>query len=230
MPELVVTCEHGGPRVPPRFRALFAGNRRLLDSHRGYDAGALDLARHLARQLAAPLIFSTVTRLLADLNRSETNRHVWSDITRALPPAEKRLILDTHYHPYRSRVEETVRERLRAGSQVVHLSVHSFTPVLRGRRRPTDVGLLYDPARDKERTWCQDVRRCLRSDQPDLRVHMNRPYQGRADGLTTCLRATFPPSRYLGIELEINQRLLSAARRFPAPLQTEIIRAVATVL
>ena len=61
---LLVTCEHGGNRVPKRYRRLFAGWESVLASHRGYDPGALTLARELARAFDAPLVASTVTRLL----------------------------------------------------------------------------------------------------------------------------------------------------------------------
>ena len=67
---LVVTCEHGGNRIPAPYRDLFHAHDALLDSHLGYDLGALNLARALAKAFAAPLVASTVSRLLVDLNRS----------------------------------------------------------------------------------------------------------------------------------------------------------------
>jgi len=38
---LVLTCEHGGNRVPAAYRALFEGAEALLATHAGYDIGAL---------------------------------------------------------------------------------------------------------------------------------------------------------------------------------------------
>ena len=66
----VITCEHGGNRIPAPYRDLFHTHQALLDSHRGYDPGALIMARALATAFAAPLVTSTVSRLLVDLNRS----------------------------------------------------------------------------------------------------------------------------------------------------------------
>jgi hypothetical protein len=43
---------------------------------------------------------------------------------------------------------------------------------------------------------------------PELRVRYNYPYRGNTDGLGTWLRNRHPASRYLGIEIEINQRLV----------------------
>ena len=48
-PALLLTCEHGGNRIPPRYRTLFQGHRRLLESHRGYDRGALAVAILMSR-------------------------------------------------------------------------------------------------------------------------------------------------------------------------------------
>ena len=67
---LVITCEHGGNRIPVPYRDLFRGQQRQLASHRGYDPGALVMGRALAAAFAAPLVVSTVSRLLVDLNRS----------------------------------------------------------------------------------------------------------------------------------------------------------------
>jgi hypothetical protein len=41
-----------------------------------------------------------------------------------------------------------------------------------------------------------------------LRVRRNYPYAGKGDGLTRHLRRRFPPREYVGIELEVNQRIV----------------------
>lgn len=43
---------------------------------------------------------------------------------------------------------------------------------------------------------------------PQLIIHLNRPYRGNADGFTESLRQIYSEKNYLGIELEINQKLL----------------------
>src|SRR5437764_832924 len=53
--------------------------------------------------------------------------------------------------------------------------------------------------------WRISWRAALQRRTP-LKVRRNYPYAGRNDGLTTAFRRRFPASRYLGIELEINQR------------------------
>src|SRR4029434_4503487 len=82
---LVITCEHGGNRIPAPYRELFHDRQALLDSHRGYDPGALIMARALATAFAAPLVVTSVSRLLVDLNRSVGHPRLHSDETRNTP-------------------------------------------------------------------------------------------------------------------------------------------------
>jgi predicted N-formylglutamate amidohydrolase len=215
-PAIVVTCEHGGHRVPAAYETLFegAGAREALASHRGWDAGALPLARRLARHLDAELHVSTVTRLLVDLNRSAHNSRVLSAWTRALPAGERRVLLRRHHAPHRSAVDASVAAALAGAGRVLHLGVHTFTPALDGNVRRADVALLYDPVRGAERALCAAWAGALAAALPGLAVRRNQPYHGASDGLTTWLRGRHGEA-YLGIELEVNQRLMGASNRFP---------------
>ncbi len=103
---------------------------------------------------------------------------------------------------------------MKRGERALHISVHSFTPVLRGVRRSADIGLLYDSRRILEKELVKSWLWTLSLESPH-RVRRNYPYLGRSDGFTTALRRQFPAARYLGIELEINQRLLTSAAQEP---------------
>jgi predicted N-formylglutamate amidohydrolase len=223
---LLVTCEHAGNRVPEPYRSLFRHQDALLNSHRGWDPGALRLARHLARVTGAPLRFTTVTRLLADANRSPGHGTVFSELTRDLPEEERRRLLTRYHRPYRSRVIRTIRKWLDGGVGVLHLSVHSFAPVLDGVSRTVDVGVLYDPDRDEEAAlagaFVEELERCL----SHLRIGRNVPYHGTADGLTTALRRLLDDPRYLGIELEVSQALTSG----PEPARDRTVQGVGEAL
>jgi predicted N-formylglutamate amidohydrolase len=204
--ELILTCEHGGNRVPRRYRAAFAGWERRLASHRGYDVGALQYARDFARAFRAPLLYSTTSRLLVELNRSLGHPQLFSARTRRLAPNERQHLVERYYLPYRRAVEARIRSALQRGRRVVHLSCHSFTPRLGAVLRKADIGVLFDPGRAGEAALCGAWRRALLACEPRLRVRRNYPYRGSADGLTTSLRRRFPEGRYLGIELEVSQK------------------------
>ena len=206
----LVTCEHGGKQIPASCRSLFHGYEALLKTHRGYDPGALLMAQELARSFAAPLVTSTVSRLLVDLNRSLGHPQLFSKATRHLPASRRTQIIEQHYLPYRQRVEHLVRQFVTLGRRVVHISSHSFTPVLDGKVRRADVGLLYDPGRDGEVELCARWKTLLAAGAPKLRVRRNYPYAGKGDGLTSYLRRRFTSDAYVGIELEVNQGIVLA--------------------
>ena len=223
--ELVLSCEHGGNLVPQGYADLFDGSSKVLSSHRGYDKGALEFARYVSRNFSLPLIFSETTRLLVDLNRSLHHRKLFSEYTLDCSTDLKAQILKEHYHPYRNRVINAIEFARSNKKHSIHLSFHSFTPVLEGRRRNADIGLLYDPSRPREKAFCRQFKYDLTA-LSEFTVRLNYPYRGTADGLTTALRKKYSPGLYSGIEIEINQKyadnsnaLISMAEQFCAALK-----------
>lgn len=204
---LFISCEHGGNRVPDTYRKLFKGQQALLESHRGYDIGILPFAERMATHFDVPLLSATVSRLIVDLNRSVGSRTLFSELTCNLPKKERQTILQHYHRPYWQTAENSVAAIIAAGKQVLHLSLHSFTPELHGQSRNADLGLLYDPRRTAEKSLCLGWQKALTHSNPDLRVRRNYPYRGNADALVTALRKYFSPADYLGIEIEINQHL-----------------------
>ena len=202
----MITCEHGGNRIPAPYRSLFRGHAALLESHRGYDPGALVMARWLAKAFSAPLVHSTVSRLLVDLNRSVRHPRLHFN---AVPQILRHRIQELHYRPYRARAEQLVTQAIAQRGRVIHISSHSFTPVLDGKRRSADIGLLYDPARPGEVDLCARWKAALKQCAPHLRVRRNYPYAGKGDGLTAWFRRRLSRSAYVGIELEVNQALVA---------------------
>lgn len=194
--------------MPLPYERLFHGAEAVLASHRGYDIGALGVALEMASRLAAPIVFSTVTRLLIDLNRSLSEPGVFGELTRGLAGAERDEIVASFYAPYRASVERTVAAAIGAGHRVVHIGVHSCTDVLNDRVRDLDIALLFDEARPLEASFCSALRDALRDRAPELRYPFNEPYRGADDGLTTHLRSEYGAADYLGIEVEVRQGMI----------------------
>lgn len=200
----VISCEHGGNHIPAAYTAYFQDADPALQSHRGYDPGALELFRILSDQLADFSLYSQTSRLLVELNRSLHHKSLFSAYTRPLDLEMKKEIIASYYVPYRQLIEQKIQEYLHDQQSVVHLSVHSFTPELNGEIRNADIGLLYDPGREEEKIFCREWKKELQAVSPGLKVRFNYPYKGKADGFTTYLRKRFS-QHYIGIELEVNQ-------------------------
>lgn len=206
----LISCEHGGNRIPSRYREFFRGREELLRSHRAYDMGAIRIAREFADVLSAPLFVSTISRLLIELNRSPRHSHLYSEVTKSAPADIKEEIFQRYYQPYRTKVEMQIAQAVAAGSRVIHVSCHSFTQELKGEVRNADIGLLYDPSRLAEAGLCRRWRTALQVYAATLKARMNYPYTGTSDGFTVYLRRRFPADSYLGIELEVNQKHVRA--------------------
>lgn len=206
---LLFTCEHAGNSVPKEYADLFRGAEDVLESHRGWDRGAMTLARFLARELDRPLLAVTWSRLFVEANRAPTNPRIWSRFTVSLPKEERERILERYWRPHRATVERIVADAAQS-RRVVHVAVHSFVPELDGEVRNADIALLYDSRRPGERAFCRRWNEVMHRLDPRLRLRCNYPYRGLADGLTTWMRRLHPEERYLGIELEINQALVDA--------------------
>ena len=230
-PTLILSCEHATNHLPDQYRSLFTEALDQLNTHQGYDPGALDFACLLAARLSAPLFAGSVSRLLVDLNRSRANYRLPPIPPRKdLPFVVKQEILARYYLPYRYQIEEAIEDNLRKEKTVLHLSIHSFTPVLDGVQRTADVGFLYDPSRTKEKEFCGKWRAALAARDGRWRLRRNYPYRGTSDGFVTALRKKFPAQRYLGIELEINQIYPLARKEDWLRLQHQLLESLVEVL
>ncbi len=219
---LVLTCEHGGNDIPVRWRKyLTVEDQKLLPTHRGWDIGALAIAQGLERALHCPLFFATKSRLLVDLNRSAHHPNCLGPSFRELDRTTQDEILETAYFPYRQGVEEHLRSLIQQGKRVFHLSVHSFTPVLKGEVRNADIAMLYDPKRKLEVQLAEQMIQGLRAELPAFKYRRNYPYLGISDAFVTMLRKVLPERNYAGLEIEINQKWLGTkeeARELVGPL------------
>jgi predicted N-formylglutamate amidohydrolase len=178
---IVLTCEHATNRLPFRLRRT-ADERRILDSHWGWDIGAWQLTRDLARGLRTSAIGGRWSRLVIDLNRraddaglvrSEAGGVVLSWNRDVDAPEVERRLLDYHA-PYHMEVDRLIMRRLVRGVRPLLFAVHTFTPVFDGRPRRFDVGVLYE----RHGSLAHRLGRSLRREGLDVRY--NQPYSGMA--------------------------------------------------
>jgi predicted N-formylglutamate amidohydrolase len=221
---LLVSCEHASPEVPAGLELGVPAD--VLRSHTGWDEGAQTVAALVARTFGAPAHYGAYTRLIADLNRSPTNPEVVPAIAfgtpvpgnQGLSAAERQDRIERYHQPYWRAVLAELCQLFLADPErvVLHLSVHSFTPELNGQVRPMPVGVLYDPAQPLEELVARTLIGAYQ--KAGLTLAENRPYDGRADALTTACRGFFRAERYAGVEIELNQGRLHELDRLSQPL------------
>lgn len=199
----IITCEHAGNEVPKKYVPLFAGSPDVLQTHRGWDLGALEIAQQMADELSWPLHYTTISRLIIEANRSVDSGDLFSEFTQHLSATAKKDLIEKYYMPYRKKVEHTIATATRS---IMHLSIHSFTPIWKGAVRPTDIGLLFDPNRKHELDLCIRLKQACHEFFPNWQIDFNEPYNGTDDGFTTHLRTAFSEHHYAGIEIEVNQK------------------------
>ncbi len=201
---LLISCEHAGNEIPEKYRHLFVGADAVLESHEGWDPGTLETAQYLGERLSVDPICCYSSRLLIEANRSLNSTQLFSRYTNSLPQEEKEFIIKNYYLPYREKITQQI-ENLQ--KPVLHLSMHSFTPVHNGIKRKVDIGLLFDPSRELESQFCAKLKQAMQL-QVSYNIKFNEPYLGIDDGLTTHLRSCFDSVEYLGIEIEVNQKFI----------------------
>lgn len=229
---LLLSCEHAGHDVPSvldgKLSELFVNAGVVLTSHRGWDPGAQDAAQYLSARWHAPLFSTSTSRLVCDTNRSLRHPSLWSEFTQDLNHRDKKVILESCYFPHRDAINTAIHASIEKGLTVLHLAIHSFTPLWNGAVRNMDIGLLYDPKRPYEKLlakmWQTELSQTPQN--PSLRIRRNAPYTGVADGLPTSLRRQFSYNDYIGFEVEFNQALLNdASGEFPAAMLADTLDA-----
>jgi predicted N-formylglutamate amidohydrolase len=221
----LITCEHAGNAVPARYATFFEAAGSELQSHLGWDPGAREIGAFLAHHLGAPFYKCESTRLLVEPNRSLHSEQLFSKFMQQLTAAERTEVLNQYYFPHRSAVEDWIKASTKP---IVHISVHSFTPVFNGVERQVDIGLLFDPDRLGESKFCTAWLEALKTHAPHMRVLHNEPYKGTDDGFTTYLRTKFADEEYLGIEIEVNQRFVATPQM--VEVRTLLLQTVGEIL
>ncbi len=205
-PAWLVLCDHASNRVPPDVAGGDLGlPAEDMARHIAWDVGARGVAAALAEALDAPMIATRFSRLVIDPNRGEDDPTLLMKLydgsiipgNRAADAAERERRLARFHRPYHAALERMIDAALAQGVAPRLLSIHSFTPQLRGRpRRPWEIGLLWD--RD-ERLFRPLYDRLL--DEPGLTVGDNEPYSGQLRGDTMFRHGTERGLEHLLIEV-----------------------------
>lgn len=208
----VVVCEHASNVVPAEFAGLGL-DPQALASHIAWDPGAQDVARRMAERLDAPLVAQRVSRLLYDCNRPPEAASAVPEVSEiyavpgnaGLTPEARAARAARFYEPFRGTLAACLEARLAAGRPPVMITVHTFTPVYKGVRRNTGLGILHDRDRRFADALLEEVR-----GREGLVVHRNKPY-GPKDGVTHTLATQALPRGLPNAMIEIRNELIADA-------------------
>lgn len=185
----VLACDHASNRFPEPYGDLgLTPHQRLM--HIAWDPGAAAVALQLSDLLDAPLVASTVSRLVIDCNR----RHDAPDLIPVMSERteipgnvgigdnERAARIGAFHEPFHTALEQVLEGRKAAGIPTVLVTVHSFTPVYKDVSRPWPIGLIH--AHDEGFTAA--LRDALVDDEAGLNVGWNEPYSA-LNGVTYTL-------------------------------------------
>ena len=218
------TCEHATRRLPEWEAA--PADLPLLEDHWGWDVGAADLTRELARLCGSGALLSRFSRLVCDPNRdpgeasfvvSDVQGHTFS-FNRGVDGAERERRRARYFDPYHAAIDHALAARAAAG-EVRLCSIHSFTPVYDGSARPMEVGVLFD---DHE-AHAEQLVGALAAE--GFAVARNEPYSGFA-GLIYSARRHGRAHGVVYLELEVRNDLIATAEQTRATAE-RIARALA---
>ncbi len=176
----LILCDHASHAVPPELGDLGLPAAEF-ERHIAYDIGSAAVTRALARHLNAPAVLTRFSRLVIDPNRGRDDPTLVMRLSDgAVVPGNARVDEDEvrrrlarFYDPYDAAITAAVERALRAGHPPCIVSVHSFTPIWRGRPRAWHAGILWDT----DDRFAQPLLEGLRA-EPGLIVGDNEPYDG----------------------------------------------------
>lgn len=206
-PAVIVVCEHASHRIPDWLGDMGL-SPEALRSHIAWDPGALPVAQALSAQLSGVLVHGGVSRLVYDCNRPpdaidampERSEDITIPANTDLSAEARQARVEGIYLPFSKALSETLSRHLSTLQLMV--TVHSFTPVYRGKPRDVELGLLHG----KDARFATEM---LASAAPDLPfvTRLNEPYSA-ADGVAHTLDHHAAPLGLLNVMIEVRNDLI----------------------
>ena len=228
---LVFLCDHASNSVPEAYGTLGL-EEGAFAAHIAYDIGAGEVTRALAHAYGAPAILAIWSRLLIDLNRGA------DDPTLVMKLSDGRIIpgnrnvdanevahrLAAFYAPYHAAIDAAIEDASGVGYVPVLVSIHSFTPVWRGTKRPWEVGVLWD----RDARLAHPLLSAL--EKAGLVAGDNEPYSGELEN--DCMYVHGTMNGLPHVLIEIRQDLIAnatAAMKFASRLKPILDEALAAM-
>ena len=187
---VLFVCDHASNALPPDYGDLGLPPAER-ERHIAWDIGAADMTARLAERFNAPAVLSAFSRILIDPNRGEDDptlvRRLYDGAVvpgnARVDAAEIEARKARFFRPYRAAILARIAAMSAARPPAI-VSIHSFTPAMRGVVRPWEIGFLWDRDDRLARPLIEAFRAM------GVPTGDNEPYDGALEGDTIDATAT----------------------------------------
>ena len=179
--KLLIVADHASNYIPKKYKNLGLTKKDIL-THKAYDPGVRDLAINLSNKLDSQLVLGEYSRLLIDCNRDINDPTLISVISdrklilgnKKITKKERNYRINKMYKPYHEKINKKILEK----KINMIISLHSFNPIFKGKKRFLKYGILSNQDRRLSDLLLNELRKGKNL------VGDNEPYKGSLKGDT----------------------------------------------
>ena len=172
---ILIIADHASNFIPEQYNNLGLSDQ-LIQSHIAYDIGVRKLSIELSKKLKAHLVYGSHSRLLVDLNRGVKDPTLISSISHGvkiiqnyqLSNSDKRFRIEKIYNNYHNTISKIIKKN----KINVIISLHSFNPYYKNKKRNIKFGILSN----NDRRYSDIIIEIL--NKKGYMVGDNQPYEG----------------------------------------------------
>ena len=173
---LLIIVDHANNFIPSKYKNLGLP-KYLTESHIAYDLNILNLSKQINILLDSDIVYGENSRLIIDLNRGQNDPTLIPSISdKKLIPGnigisskEFNFRKRKFYNNYHSKIKKIVNEK----KIKLIISMHSFNPYFKGKKRKTEIGILSN----KDRRYSDLLIRQMAKSKRYI-IGDNVPYKG----------------------------------------------------
>ena len=206
--KLLIVADHASNYIPKKYNNLGLARNDIF-THKAYDPGVKDLAINLSNKLNCQLVLGEYSRLLIDCNRDLNDPTLIPVISdrklilgnKKITNQERNYRVKNIYNPYHDKIKKNIIEK----KINVIISLHSFNPTFKGRKRLLKYGVLSNQDRRLSNLIINELKKGR-----DI-VGDNKPYKGSLIG-DTLYKHALKKGIYHSL-IEIRNDLLSNVKK-----------------
>ena len=177
--QILIIADHASNYIPKEYNNLGLPDY-FLNNHITFDIGVKELGLDLSNRLKCKVIQGKYSRLLIDLNRDLNDPTIIPEIVDrkiipgniGLSKSELRLRIKKIYNKYHHEIDQTIKNK----KVKVILSLHSFNPIFKNKRRTLEFGILSNEDKNLSSIIIDQLK------LQKLNVGDNKPYRGNLIG------------------------------------------------